>query len=417
MKTSTQVRTKATAPAVAKQAPTRTKKPPSEFKIVRLRECPVDHAFVDNPDHVEKFWRQHVVSAPWFNADKECLVVFLLNTRYHLLGFEMLSQGTKDTLLVNVAEVFRLAAMRNASAIIIAHNHPSGDTSPSEADIKVTRACIRAGEVLKIELIDHVVLGRVAEGRAGRVSLRELGYFYDPAQPATPEQSTARVAAPTQPVAETEAKRAAEIADARAFRARESALIAASSPAELADAFQSALRKFRESASQAAALALMNGELIEKSIKGSDGWERFDGLDFGESVAGQAREALFAIRAALDDLTAAHEPLVTRASTFSAAVGQSTVTWEVQHEFLERIGCKVEHETGRNFDQSTGALLHLLELQSWLLVDRRFTHAAEASDEAIERLELRLKNMSRAAIRLGEAVAITEFNRAQRQAA
>jgi DNA repair protein RadC len=62
---------------------------------------------------------------------------------------------------------------------VLAHNHPSGDPTPSEADIKVTRDLIRAGQLLKIEVLDHVILGRAAEGRAKEyASLRELGYFY-----------------------------------------------------------------------------------------------------------------------------------------------------------------------------------------------------------------------------------------------
>jgi DNA repair protein RadC len=153
---------------------------PAEFKIVRLRECPVDSPIMGNPEQVEKFWRAHVVSAPWFSADKECLVVFLLNTRRHLLGFEMLSQGTKDALLVNVGETFRLAAARNASAIIIAHNHPSGDPAPSEADIKFTRDLLRAGAVLKIDLLDSIIIGTPLERGANRhASLRAIGCIGD----------------------------------------------------------------------------------------------------------------------------------------------------------------------------------------------------------------------------------------------
>jgi DNA repair protein RadC len=62
---------------------------------------------------------------------------------------------------------------------VLVHNHPSGDPTPSEADIKVTRDLIRAGQILKIEVIDHVILGRRTDERATDfVSLRQLGYFY-----------------------------------------------------------------------------------------------------------------------------------------------------------------------------------------------------------------------------------------------
>ena len=63
--------------------------------------------------------------------------------------------------------------MTNASAIILAHNHPSGDSTPSEADIRVTRDLIRAGQLLKLEVLDHVVIGH-----PNHTSLREMGYFF-----------------------------------------------------------------------------------------------------------------------------------------------------------------------------------------------------------------------------------------------
>ncbi|MBI5568791.1 MAG: hypothetical protein HY914_02500, partial [Desulfomonile tiedjei] len=64
-------------------------------------------------------------------------------------------------------------------ALILAHNHPSGDPTPSEADVKVTRDLIRAGQLLKIEVLDHVIVGRATESRPKDfVSMRELGYFY-----------------------------------------------------------------------------------------------------------------------------------------------------------------------------------------------------------------------------------------------
>ena len=68
--------------------------------------------------------------------------------------------------------VFRLAIVTSAAAIVLMHNHPSGESSPSEADIRVTRDLIRAGQLLKIEVLDHVVMGN-----PNHSSLRALGYF------------------------------------------------------------------------------------------------------------------------------------------------------------------------------------------------------------------------------------------------
>lgn len=105
--------------------------------------------------------------------------VVVLNTRRKLIRIDNISQGTLDTILVHPREVFKSAILANAAAIILVHNHPSGDPTPSEADIKVTRDLIRAGQLLKIEVLDHVILGRARQQRPrDYVSLRELGYFY-----------------------------------------------------------------------------------------------------------------------------------------------------------------------------------------------------------------------------------------------
>jgi DNA repair protein RadC len=104
--------------------------------------------------------------------------VVFLNTRRRLVGVETISQGTLDTILVNAREVFYPAICRRAAAIALVHNHPSGDPTPSEADIRVTRDLIRAGQLLKIEVLDHIIIGRATlERTKDYSSLRELGYF------------------------------------------------------------------------------------------------------------------------------------------------------------------------------------------------------------------------------------------------
>ncbi len=108
----------------------------------------------------------------------EHLQVILVNTRRRLLSVHNVAQGTLDTVIVAPREVFKLAFQMNAAALILVHNHPSGDPSPSEADIKITRDFIRAGQILKIEVLDHIILGqRTDERPRDFVSLRETGYF------------------------------------------------------------------------------------------------------------------------------------------------------------------------------------------------------------------------------------------------
>jgi hypothetical protein len=148
---------------------------PYEYKITALRECPTPDSLhlCDTPERVADYWRMHVPCNPYFNPECECFTVLLLNTRRRVKGHQLITIGTLDTLLVHPREVFRLAVITAAAAIVLAHNHPSGDPAPSEADIKVTRDLIRAGQLLKIEVLDHVVMGTPKYS-----SLRELGYFY-----------------------------------------------------------------------------------------------------------------------------------------------------------------------------------------------------------------------------------------------
>ncbi len=148
------------------------------FTLARkmARELSLESPVLDNPVAVADFLRED-------NRLKEVetFQILLLNTRRRLIKtFPLtLTQGTKDTLLVNAGEVFRAAIAANASAIVLVHNHPSGDPAPSESDIKVTRDLIRAGQLLKIDVLDHIILGRTTQERPkDYASLRELGYFY-----------------------------------------------------------------------------------------------------------------------------------------------------------------------------------------------------------------------------------------------
>jgi DNA repair protein RadC len=134
------------------------------------REAPL----LDTPERVADLLREESRA-----YGVEHFQIALLNTRRRLIRMEKISQGTLDTLLVHPREVFRPAIAANAAAVVLVHNHPSGDPTPSEADIKVTRDLIRAGQLLKIDVLDHVIIGRATHERPKDfVSLRELGYFY-----------------------------------------------------------------------------------------------------------------------------------------------------------------------------------------------------------------------------------------------
>ena len=136
----------------------------------RREESPV----LDDPPTVVSFLRET-------NRLKtvEAFQVVLLNTRKRLIRVEEISEGLLDTILVHPRDVFRAAITANAAAVILIHNHPSGDPTPSDADIKVTRDLIRASHILKIELVDHIIIGRASAERVKDYSsLKELGLFY-----------------------------------------------------------------------------------------------------------------------------------------------------------------------------------------------------------------------------------------------
>jgi DNA repair protein RadC len=157
----------------------RTKLRGNEFKVTRFNDTAPAGDTLDNPESLVNYLRPKLTESVIYRPDVENLIVIHLSTRRKAIGFEVISTGTLDTLLVHPREVFKSAIVTNAAAIVLAHNHPSGDPTPSEADIKVTRDLIRAGQLLRIELIDHVVLGQATPERPkGWASLRELGYFY-----------------------------------------------------------------------------------------------------------------------------------------------------------------------------------------------------------------------------------------------
>ena len=108
------------------------------------------------------------------HQEQEHFVVLYLDTRNRVMDREVLYKGSLNTSLVRIAEVFRGAIRRNCAAIIVAHNHPSGEPNPSPEDVALTRRLVEAGKLMEVEVLDHVVIG---QGRF--VSLRERGLGFE----------------------------------------------------------------------------------------------------------------------------------------------------------------------------------------------------------------------------------------------
>lgn len=130
-----------------------------------LLSSPEDRFLVRSPSDVAQ-----LLMADMAHLQQEHFQVLYLDTRNRLLGSETVYVGSLNASHVRVAEVFRDAVKRNCAAIIVAHNHPSGDPTPSPEDVEVTRQLVAAGNLLDIEVLDHLVIGQQRF-----VSLRERG--------------------------------------------------------------------------------------------------------------------------------------------------------------------------------------------------------------------------------------------------
>lgn len=106
---------------------------------------------------------------------QETFHILALNTKNRLVLRHMVSVGIVDAALVHAREVFRPAIQAGASALILVHNHPSGDPTPSAEDISITKKMIEAGKIIDIAVVDHIIIGTESEQHAGFLSMREAG--------------------------------------------------------------------------------------------------------------------------------------------------------------------------------------------------------------------------------------------------
>jgi DNA repair protein RadC len=106
---------------------------------------------------------------------KESLCVVLLDTRYHLIRVEEVSVGSVNESIAHPRDVFRPAVVSSAYAVIVVHNHPSGDSSPSQTDHSLTRRLAEAAELLQIKMLDHIIIGAPGKENAGYFSFKEAG--------------------------------------------------------------------------------------------------------------------------------------------------------------------------------------------------------------------------------------------------
>ena len=131
--------------------------PTPTLRVSLVREAPSPdpggHQVITGPADVRPFVENIA------EADREHFVVFHLNARHHVIGRETVSIGSLSASIVHPREVFKAAILANSACLLLAHNHPSGDTAPSRDDLELTKRLVQAGEILGVEVLDHVIVG------------------------------------------------------------------------------------------------------------------------------------------------------------------------------------------------------------------------------------------------------------------
>ncbi len=109
---------------------------------------------IHGPEDAAEYVQEHLAL-----EKKEHFCEILLNTKNHIIGWHVVSVGSLTASVVHPREVFTPAILHHAAAIIVAHNHPSGDPEPSKEDIAVTQRLVKAGKIMDIQIIDHIIAG------------------------------------------------------------------------------------------------------------------------------------------------------------------------------------------------------------------------------------------------------------------
>jgi len=138
-------------------------------KIVVVREgCIATRPVVSSSSDSKRLFRDYWIQQP--ENDQECFVVACLNTKNRVQSILQITTGTLAASLVHPREVFKPAIVQGSSSVILSHNHPSGDATPSQEDREVTKRLTESGDLLGITVLDHIIYGN---GTGEVASIRE----------------------------------------------------------------------------------------------------------------------------------------------------------------------------------------------------------------------------------------------------
>lgn len=157
-----------------------TLEPLPQIRALTLSETASGYALrqLDSPELAADFFRLTVRQSPFFDPEKEAVCTLLLDRKNRLKAWTFNSLGTQTGALLEPREVLRTALIANAVAIVVMHNHPSGDPKPSSADAQITRQLREACKIMNVEFLDHVVIGTPEQdpnGNQGFYSFRQAG--------------------------------------------------------------------------------------------------------------------------------------------------------------------------------------------------------------------------------------------------
>lgn len=142
-----------------------------QIKASYVRESSETYSVL-SPNDVVSFWRNIIEHEAWYDSEKECVVVLCLDTAKNVKAYNIVSIGTINQSFAGPREILKPALLCSAAAIVLIHNHPSGNPSPSRADHDVTKRLSDACKIMEIEMSDHVIIG---SGYPEYFSFRESG--------------------------------------------------------------------------------------------------------------------------------------------------------------------------------------------------------------------------------------------------
>lgn len=144
-------------------------------KVVTCRAAEVPPAPASCGQDIGRIWMKEIVHAPWYDSEKETLVALALDTQRQCRHVFLISMGTLNETLAGPREIFRPLIVAAAYTFVLCHNHPSGDPTPSGADLALSQKLRRVGQVMEIPPWDFVIFGQPETAGIAYYSLRETG--------------------------------------------------------------------------------------------------------------------------------------------------------------------------------------------------------------------------------------------------